>query len=57
MPQQKLTIVPVSLHPKNDITAATIPAHFPQILLVRSKRATLKSPSLTASMSAAFKQL
>lgn len=26
MPQQRLTIVPVSLHPKNASTAATIPA-------------------------------
>jgi hypothetical protein len=26
MPQQKLTIVPVSLHPENNSSAATIPA-------------------------------
>jgi hypothetical protein len=26
MPQQKLTIVPVSFHPENDSIAATIPA-------------------------------
>ncbi|NHC40410.1 hypothetical protein G6549_10540 [Bacillus sp. MM2020_1] len=26
MPQEKLTIVPVSLHPENNSTAATIPA-------------------------------
>ena len=26
MPQQKLTIVPVTLHPENNSTSATIPA-------------------------------
>lgn len=28
MPQQRLTIIPVSLHPKNDSIDATIPATF-----------------------------
>ena len=48
MPQQKLTIVPVTFHTENKNTSAATPVVLPQILLARSKPATLKSPSLTA---------
>ncbi|MEK5391473.1 hypothetical protein NSQ59_14010 [Margalitia sp. FSL K6-0131] len=48
MPQQKLTIVPVTLHAENEKPPKQIQQWFPPILLVRSRPVTLRFPSSMA---------